>query len=74
MNIIEADNLSKSYGKIAALKNFSLSVERGSFFALLGPNGAGKTTFVKCLLNLISPQNGTLKINNINSQEAKSRQ
>ncbi len=73
MNIIEADNLSKSYGKIEALKNFSLGVEKGSCFALLGPNGAGKTTFVKSLLNLVTPQNGTLKINGIDSHNENSR-
>lgn len=73
MNIIESDNLSKSYGKIEALKNISLAVEKGSCFALLGPNGAGKTTFVKSLLNLITPQKGTLKINEINSLDEKSR-
>lgn len=56
MYIIEADNLSKSYGKIEALKNFSLGVEKGSCFALLGPNGAGKTTFVKSLLSLVTPK------------------
>lgn len=73
MNIIETENLSKSYGAIPALKNISLSVKKGSCFALLGPNGAGKTTFVKSLLNLISPQEGSLKINNINSLDEKSR-
>jgi ABC-2 type transport system ATP-binding protein len=73
MNIIETENLSKSYGTIPALKNISLSVKKGSCFALLGPNGAGKTTFVKSLLNLISPQEGSLKINNINSLDEKSR-
>lgn len=73
MNIIETENLSKSYGKIPALKNISLAVKKGSCFALLGPNGAGKTTFVKSLLNLISPQQGSLKINNINSQDERSR-
>ena len=73
MNIIETENLSKSYGTIPALKNISLTVKRGSCFALLGPNGAGKTTFVKSLLNLISPQEGSLKINNIDSLDEKSR-
>ncbi len=73
MNIIEADNLSKSYGKIDALKNFSLAVEKGSCFALLGPNGAGKTTFVKSLLDLVKPKEGTLKINGIDSLDENSR-
>jgi ABC-2 type transport system ATP-binding protein len=74
MNIIEAENISKTYGKIKALKNFSLDVEKGSCFALVGPNGAGKTTFVKSLLNLVNVKKGKLKINGINTNDEKSRQ
>ena len=52
MQIIKAENVSKNYGDLTALKNLSLKVEEGSAFALLGPNGAGKTTFVRSLLGL----------------------
>ena len=71
--IIEAKNINKSYGAHEALKNFSLTVPRGSSFALLGPNGAGKTTFVKALLDLTQITGGEIKINGISSLDEKSR-
>jgi ABC-2 type transport system ATP-binding protein len=62
MNVIEANGISKNYGKVAALKNFSLTIEEGECFALLGKNGAGKTTFVKSLLGLVNFNQGELKL------------
>lgn len=47
--IITVTNISKSYGKIRALCDFSFSVESGSCFGFLGPNGAGKTTVMKII-------------------------
>jgi len=55
---IQTVNLSKQYGDKLAVKDLSLSVERGEVFGFLGPNGAGKTTSVKMLLNLIAPTSG----------------
>jgi len=57
---IETHHLSKFYsrGKVKALQDFSLSVEKGKIFGLLGPNGAGKTTFIKLLLGIIHPTKG----------------
>jgi len=55
---IQTVNLSKQYGDKLAVKDLSLSVERGEVFGFLGPNGAGKTTSVKMLLNLITPTSG----------------
>ncbi|MFN2460554.1 MAG: ABC transporter ATP-binding protein, partial [Candidatus Velthaea sp.] len=52
----------KSYGSLAALRDVTLSVERGEMFALLGPNGAGKTTAIRLLLGLISPSAGTARV------------
>ncbi|MFI5390496.1 MAG: ATP-binding cassette domain-containing protein, partial [Bacteriovoracales bacterium] len=66
MYIIEADNLSKSYGKIEALKNFSLGVEKGSCFALLGPNGAGKTTSFYQVVGLVKPDEGEVFLDDLN--------
>lgn len=48
--------------KIQALDGLSLKVEKGEIFALLGPNGAGKSTAMYCLLGLLRPQAGTVKI------------
>ena len=46
---VEARNLCRHFGALAALDNISLDVERGETFGLLGANGAGKTTFLRLL-------------------------
>ena len=48
--------VSKNYGAVQALKNFSLDVRAGELTAVLGPNGAGKTTAIKLLLGLARPR------------------
>ena len=55
---IVMQGLTKHYGRILALDNFSLAVEEGACVGLLGPNGAGKTTTLKILCNLIRPDYG----------------
>ena len=55
-------NITKSYGSLTAVDDFSLDVERGTIFGLLGPNGAGKTTLVKVLTTLLRPTSGTAAI------------
>ena len=49
---IETRDVAKRYGNVVALRDLSLTVERGEIFGFLGPNGAGKTTSVKILLGL----------------------
>jgi ABC-2 type transport system ATP-binding protein len=44
---IETRDVAKRYGNVVALRDLSLTVERGEIFGFLGPNGAGKTTSVK---------------------------
>lgn len=58
--ILEAKNLSKSYGNIPALNDFSLSVAEGEIVALLGPNGAGKTTFISILSGTLDGFTGSV--------------
>jgi ABC-2 type transport system ATP-binding protein len=58
MNAIECLNLSRSFGRVPAVRELSLEIPEGSFFALLGPNGAGKSTLLKLLLNLLPPSAG----------------
>ena len=53
------NNVSKSYGKKQALKNFCASMNEG-VYALLGPNGAGKSTLMNCLSDLIEPTSGEI--------------
>lgn len=60
--IIEVENLRKSYGKLLALDDLSLSVEEGEVFGLLGPNGSGKTTAINCILSLLDYDRGNIRI------------
>ncbi len=55
-------NLTKSYGQVAALRGVDLEVGRGEIFGFLGPNGAGKTTTIRCLLDLIRPDGGEMRV------------
>jgi daunorubicin resistance ABC transporter ATP-binding subunit len=60
--LIEADGLSKRFGKVEALSGFSLSLPTGQSVAILGPNGAGKTTFIRMVATLVVPDRGTLRV------------
>jgi ABC-2 type transport system ATP-binding protein len=55
---ISLHNITKLYGRIRAVDDFSLEVSRGTIFGLLGPNGAGKTTLINILTTLIRPTSG----------------
>jgi ABC-2 type transport system ATP-binding protein len=59
---IEAINIKKVYGDLAAVNSISFSVNRGEVFAFLGPNGAGKTTTVEMIESIRKPTAGTIKI------------
>ncbi len=56
------ERVSKNYGAVQALKNFSLEVRAGELTAVLGPNGAGKTTAIKLLLGLARPTSGKVSV------------
>ena len=60
--------LHKSYGKVRALRGVDLVVRRGEIFGYLGPNGAGKTTTIRCLLDLIRPDEGFLQVLGLDPQ------
>lgn len=64
MNILEAQNVTKTFEHHIALNNLSLSVPKGSIYGLLGPNGAGKTTFIRIINQITGPDSGTVRINN----------
>jgi ABC-2 type transport system ATP-binding protein len=61
-------DLIKFYGNFQALYGVNLEVRRGEVFGFLGPNGAGKTTTIRCLLDLIRPNGGTLRVLGIDPQ------
>ncbi len=66
-NVIEAENLRKSYKdtrgrRVNAVNDVSFSVQQGEVLALLGPNGAGKTSTIKILSGLLSPTTGLVRI------------
>ena len=64
--IIEVKNISKSFGVVKAVNNFSLSLKEGELFGLLGPNGSGKTTTVKILTGQLKPDKGNIKVLGVN--------
>jgi len=59
---IEITNLVRRYGKADAVNGLSLRVEPGRCYGFFGRNGAGKTTTIKCLLNLLRPTSGSVRI------------
>ena len=65
---LEIHGLTKSYGKVAALRGVDLEVDRGEIFGFLGPNGAGKTTTIRCLLDLIRPDGGAARVLGLDPQ------
>jgi ABC-2 type transport system ATP-binding protein len=62
MSILTVENLSKSYGRIQALKNVNFSVPEGTVFGILGPNGSGKTTTLGTITDILKPTSGSYKL------------
>jgi iron complex transport system ATP-binding protein len=60
--VIDAKNLSHSYGNLPVLKNLSLSIQKGDFFIIIGPNGSGKTTLMKVISGIEKYGKGRLEI------------
>lgn len=56
------EKVTKSYGDTVALKDVSLTVEKGEIFGLLGPNGSGKTTMIKCISQLANIDSGSIYV------------
>lgn len=74
-NIIEVKNVTYEYSEdnisYAALKNFSLNIERGSFTVILGHNGSGKSTLAKLLNGLYKPTSGDVLVDGINTKDER---
>ncbi len=60
MALLEAHDISKSFGGLVVLSHVSLVVDSGEAVGIVGPNGAGKTTLFNCLLGILRPEEGTV--------------
>jgi ABC-2 type transport system ATP-binding protein len=59
---IDVQHVVKRYADHVAVRNLSLQVPPGTVYGLLGPNGAGKTTTIRMILNIIAPDEGTIRV------------
>jgi ATP-binding cassette subfamily F protein uup len=60
--VIEAKDISKSFGDLAVVRDMSIRIMRGDRVGVVGPNGAGKTTLIKLLTGRVAPDAGTVKL------------
>ncbi len=58
-NVLEIKGLTKTYGRVTAVKDLNLAIPQGSVFGILGPNGSGKTTTLGMVLGVIQPDYGS---------------
>ena len=63
--LVQAQNVSKAYGKQRALQNCSLEILRGEVFGLLGPNGAGKTTMARIIAGFLKQTSGSVTVDGL---------
>ena len=66
--ILLAEDLRKSYGRIPALRGLSFSLKAGRVLGLLGPNGAGKTTTIRILTTILEPSSGQFFVDGTSSE------
>lgn len=62
MDAIRVRNLKKYYGRTKAVDEISFEVKKGEIFGFLGPNGAGKTTTIRCMMDFLRPDEGSISI------------
>jgi putative spermidine/putrescine transport system ATP-binding protein len=62
MTYLELEGIDKSFGEIAAVRDFNLSVEKGEFISLLGPSGCGKTTTLRMIAGFEMPDHGQVRL------------
>jgi ABC-2 type transport system ATP-binding protein len=62
MVAIEIEALTKWYGRARGVEDVTFAIERGEVFGYLGPNGSGKTTTIRCLMGLLRPSSGAVRI------------
>ena len=59
MNVIEMENVSKTFGRFTAVNALSLAVPQGSIYGFIGPNGSGKTTTLRMIMRIYHPDPGS---------------
>jgi ABC-2 type transport system ATP-binding protein len=59
---VSISDLTKFYGEHLGIENLTLDITGGEIFGFLGPNGAGKTTTIRCIMNILVPNSGTIMI------------
>lgn len=72
MNVVNIENLTKTYGACKAVDNISFSVEKGSLVGFLGVNGAGKSTTINMMSTLLSPESGKIEICGLDTKKNSS--
>ena len=60
--ILQATNLTKTFGDFTAVKGISFQIRKGEILGLLGANGAGKTTVINMMLGILTPTSGTVTV------------
>src|SRR5262249_19004331 len=61
-SFLEFEAVSKSFGRVKAVRNVSLGIRKGEFFSLLGPSGCGKTTLLRMLAGFETPDSGRILV------------
>ncbi len=62
MNVVEIENVTKTFGDYAAVDQLSLSVPPGSIYGFIGPNGSGKTTTLRMIMRILHPDTGNIRV------------
>ncbi len=65
--VIQADSLSKRFGRVQALERLTLDVRPGQVLGFLGPNGAGKTTTMRLLMGFLRPTSGSARVHGLDA-------
>jgi lipoprotein-releasing system ATP-binding protein len=73
MAIIEATNISKSFGSLQVLKGISVNIQPGEIVTIVGASGAGKTTFLQIAGTLLKPSEGQIRINGTEVSQLKDK-
>jgi branched-chain amino acid transport system ATP-binding protein len=60
VNLLEATNITKTFGGLTAVNDVTLTIEQGRIVSVIGPNGAGKTTFFNILTGIYKPDQGSI--------------